>query len=69
MSNYPDRIDIRVYFSSMFPSEDNINENEENSVFHIFIKDGHPCFQQGDGMWTIMDDETYASILALRDGE
>jgi len=69
MANYPDRIDIYARFSSLFPSEDSSDEDDEISVYHIFMKDGRPCFQPGDGMWTIMDDETYASILALRDAE
>ncbi|HWS30006.1 MAG TPA: M56 family metallopeptidase [Clostridia bacterium] len=69
MANYPDRIDIHVRFSSLFPTEENSEKDDEISVYHIFVKDGRPCFQPGDGMWTIMSDESYASILALKDAE
>ncbi|HWR19379.1 MAG TPA: M56 family metallopeptidase [Clostridia bacterium] len=67
IADYPDRIDIYARFSSLFPQEDNAQEDDTISVIHVFIKDGQPCSQFGDGMWTTMDDETYASILALKD--
>lgn len=69
MADYPDRIDIYVRYSSLFPKQDNAQEDDTISVIHVFIKDGQPCSQFGDGMWTTMDDETYASILALKDAQ
>ncbi len=69
ITDYPDRIDIYARFSSLFPQEDNAQEDDTISVIHVFIKDGQPCSQFGDSMWTTMDDETYASILALKDAQ
>ncbi|MEN6469947.1 MAG: M56 family metallopeptidase [Clostridiaceae bacterium] len=68
MANYPDRFDIYARLSTLYPEGGSASEDNELTVYHVFEKDGRPCFQMGTGMWTFMLDETYAAILSLKGG-
>lgn len=65
MANYPDRIDVYARFSTLYPEGGSASEDDELRVYHVFEKDGRPCFQMGT-MWSFMPDETYAAVLSLK---
>ena len=56
MKDYPDRVDI-------YRTGSEAVQGLDFSVFHVFVKDGHPCHQMGDGMYSGMSPELYEQLL------
>jgi beta-lactamase regulating signal transducer with metallopeptidase domain len=56
MKDYPDRVDI-------YRAGSEAAQGIDFSVFHVFLKDGKPCHQMGDGMYSIMSQELYDQLL------
>jgi hypothetical protein len=56
MKDYPDRVDIYRTGSAAAQGLD-------SSVYHVFMKDGAPFLQMGDGMYSGMSPELYDQLL------
>lgn len=59
VETFEDRIEIST----------SIVEGEPVSTFYVFLQDGKPCMQSGNGMWTFMQEELYRELYAVASGE